>query len=116
MKRVKTCQVREEPIEDARREGRYHPSLEITFRDKTGPHTHRISAGHSDEIHVYREDGVTYVLARNDRLPCIGIEAFQGQDKVGELFLQEGQVQETLGRDDLASFTIIKRLQEYLME
>jgi hypothetical protein len=115
MNRVKRYQVREEPIEDARRAGRYHPSLEITFRDKTGPHTHEISAGHSDEIHVYREDGVTYVLARNDRLPYIGIEAFQGQDKVGELFLQEGQVQETLGRDDLATFTIIKRLQECLI-
>ena len=116
MKRVKNFEVRKESIEDACRAGRFHPSLEIVFRDEAGIHTHKIGAGYSDELHVFREDGVTYVLARNNVLPYVGLEAFEGDDKVGDIFLQEHQVSEVLGRDDLAPITIIKRLQPYLMD
>ena len=116
MKRVKKFEVRKESIEDACRAGRFHPLLEIVFRDKAGIHTHKIGAGYSDELHVFREDGVTYVLARNNALPYVGLEAFEGDDTVGDIFLQEHQVSEVLGRDDLAPITIIKRLQPYLMD
>lgn len=115
MRRITNFQIQKEPFEDACRAGRFNPSLEITFRGRTGIHTHKISAGYSDELDVYREDGVTYVLARNNALPYVGLEAFEGGEKVGDLFLQEGQVIEVLGRSDLAPATIIKRLQPYLM-
>ena len=116
MKRVKNYEVRKESTEDAVRAGRFNPSLEIVFRDKAGIHTHKIGAGYSDELHVFREDGVTYVLARNNALPYVGLEAFEEDDKVGDIFLQEHQVSEVLGRDDLAPITMVKRLQPYLMD
>ena len=116
MKRVKNFETRKESIEDACRAGRFNPSLEIVFRDKAGIHIHKIGAGYSDELHVFREDGVTYVLARNNALPYVGLEAFEGDDQVGDIFLQEQQVSEVLGRDDLAPLTIVKRLQPYLMD
>ena len=116
MKRVKRFRIQKEPVEDAVRAGRFHPSLEIVFRDRSGKHTHKIGAGYSDEIHVFREDGVTYVLALNSALPYVGIEAFEGKDKTGDLFLQEHQVAEVLGRDDLAPVTMVKRLQSYLID
>jgi hypothetical protein len=115
MRRIANFQIQKETFEDAYRAGRFNPSLEITFRDRTGNHTHKIGAGYSDELDVYREDGVTYVLARNHALPYVGLEAFEGDEKVVDLFLQEGQVIEVLGRSNLASVTIIKRLQPYLM-
>ena len=116
MKRVKSFQIQKESVEDAVRAGRFHPSLEIGFRDGTGKHTHKIGAGYSDDLHVFREDGVTYVLARNNAFPYLGVEAFAGEDKVGDIFLQEHQVSEVLGRDDLAPITVVKRLQPYLMD
>jgi len=114
--RVKNFQIQKESTEDAVRAGRFHPSLEIVFRDKAGIHTHKIGAGYSDDLHVFREDDVTYVLARNNALPYVGLEVFEGSDKVGDIFLQEHQVSEVLGRDDLAPITIVKRLQPYLMD
>ena len=116
MRRITNFQIQKESFEDACRARRFNPSLQITFRDRTGMHTHKISAGYSDELDVFREDGVTYVLARNNALPYVGLEAFQGHEKVGDLFLQEGQVNEVLGRSNLASVTIIKLLQPYLMQ
>jgi hypothetical protein len=115
MRRITNFQIQKELLEDAFRAGRFNPSLEITFRDRTGIHTHKIGAGYSDELDVYREAGVTYVLARNNALPYVGLEAFEGDEKVGDLFLQEGQVIEVLGRSDLAPVTMIKRLQPYLI-
>ena len=110
-------QLSKESFEDMSRAGRFNRSLEITFRDRTGVHTHKISAGYSDDIEVYREHSITYVLSQNRALPYIGLEAFEGSAKVGDLFLQEGQVEEALGAKgcDLAPFTIIRRLSEYVL-
>jgi len=94
--------------------GRFNPCLEIVFRDSTGFHTHRIGAGYSDDISVYREDDETFVLSQNHSLGYVGLEVFTGADKTGDIFLEEHHVKETLGRDDLAPFTIIRRLREYL--
>ena len=64
MRRV-PYQIQKETWESMRKAQRYNQALEITFRDRTGSHTHTLSAGHSDDLHVYREDTETYVLSLN---------------------------------------------------
>jgi hypothetical protein len=44
----------------------------------------------------------------------VGLEIFEGAEKQGEIFLQEEQVKDVLGRDDLAPFNAIKRLREHI--
>ena len=94
--------------------GRYHPALVITFRDRRGVHTHTLSAGTDDIIHVYREASLTCVLSLNGRLGYVGLEVFDGRNKAGDIFLQEGQVVDVLGREDLAPSTIIRRLLNHI--
>jgi len=116
VKRITNVEIGKESFEDMHKAGRWNPSLEITFRDRGGSHTYKISAGYADEIHVYREAGITYVLARNTHLPYMGVEAFEGDEVVGDIYLQEGQVEEVLGRSDLAPATIVRRLRDYLIQ
>ena len=114
MHRVKNYQVQKESFEDMISAGRFNPGLEITFRDKSGIHTHKIGAGYSDDIEVYRESDETFVLNQNISLGYVGLEVFCGSEKVGEIFLQGDQVIDVLGRDDLAPFNIIRRMQEHI--
>jgi len=93
---------------------RFNPCLEITFRDKSGTHAHKLSVGYSDDIHVYRESGETYVLTHNSNLGYVGLEVFDSADVVGDIFLEAHQVTEIFGRDDLAPFTMIHRLRPYM--
>ncbi len=44
----------------------------------------------------------------------MGLDVFNGAESVGDIFLQGDNVIETLGRDDLAPFTIIRRLKDYV--
>ena len=60
--------------------GAIEPCLEIVFRDWRENHTHKISAGHSDVIHVYREGNETFVLSVNEPLGYAGLEVFDGDD------------------------------------
>jgi hypothetical protein len=54
------------------------------------------------------------VLSINNSLGYVGLEVFEGSEQAGDIFLQENQVTETLGRMDLAPFTIIRRLMEFI--
>ena len=108
------CTITKESFEDMAKAGRFNPSLEVTFRDKSGNHRHKISAGYSDEVYAFRQNGETYVLSRNAGLGYVGLEVFNGDDRTGEIFLEPHQVTEVLGRDDLAPFTIVRRLQEWI--
>jgi hypothetical protein len=94
--------------------GRYNPCLQITYRDRFGKHTHKLTAGYWDDIDVYREGRETYILSSNPKLGYIGLEVFEGPEKQGEIFLQEEQVKDVLGRDDLAPFNAIRRLREHI--
>ena len=94
--------------------GRFNPSLEIIFRDRHGIHRHKLSAGYADDIHVYRESSLTCVLSINNSLDYVGLEAFEGGQAVGDVFFQGEQVVEALGKNDLAPFTIIRRLMEFI--
>ncbi len=68
----------------------------------------------SDVLNVYRDGFETYVLSSNSNLGYIGLEVFEGKYKVGAMFLEAHQVKEVLGKDDLATFNIIKRLREHI--
>jgi len=114
MRRIKHYTITKESMEDMIGAGRFNPSLEITFRDHRGRHIHKIGAGYEDEIHVYREAGETFVLTLNQHLGYVGLEVFNGEDGVGDIFLQGDNVIETLGRNDLAPFTIIRRLMDLI--
>ena len=106
--------IRKESFDDMRKAGRFNPSLEITFRDKHGTHTHKLGAGYCDDITVYRESSQTYVLTQNSRLGYVALDTFEGPDRTSELFIEPHQIPETIGRDDLAPFTIIRRLLPYI--
>ena len=114
MRKFNNYKICKESFDDMREAGRFNPSLEITFRDKKGSHIHKLGAGYSDDIHVYRQYDETYVLAQNTRLGYLGLEVFNGPDQTGDIFLEQHQVEETIGRDDLEPFTIIRRLMPYL--
>jgi hypothetical protein len=114
MRRIHNYSISKESIEDMIQAKRYNPSLEITFRDRSGQHIHKLSAGYDDDVDVYREGPETYVLTSNSKLGYIGLEVFEGPDKTGEIFVQEEQVKEVLGSEDLAPFNAIKRLLEHI--
>lgn len=114
MKRVTNYQILKESFEDMCKARRMNASLEITFRDRSGSHLHKIGAGTSDEIHVFREGITTFVLSRNYGLGYFGLEAFNGREKIGEIFIENHQVTETIERDDLDPINVVKRLADYL--
>ena len=97
-----------------RQSQRYNPAFEIRFRDRSGIHTHTLSAGYDDDLYVYREACETYVLSLNHRLGYVGLQIFDGGVVVGEIFLNYGQLEKTLGHLDYAPYTIIRRLREYV--
>jgi hypothetical protein len=114
MTRVKNYSITKESTDEMIAAGRFNPCLQIIFRDRHGIHRHKLSAGYADDIHVYREAGLTCVLSINSGLGYIGLETFEGSQPAGDIFLQEDQVVETLGRTDLAPFTIIRWLMEFI--
>jgi len=115
MRRIHNYSISKEDFWEMLHAKRHNPCLVITFRDKYGKHTHKLSAGYSDNIDVYREAMETYVLSSNPRLDYVGLEIFEGPEKQGSVFFQGGQVKEVLGRGNLAPFNAIKRLAEHIM-
>jgi hypothetical protein len=106
--------ITNECLQDQLKARRHHPSLEITFRDKGGLHKHKISSGRTDDIHVFRENGVTMVLSRNPRLEYAGLEAFEGDEKINDVFLSGSELLATFGKDDLEPSRMIDVLKEWL--
>ncbi len=114
MRRVKKYTISKESFEDMYKAKRFNPCLKITFRDKNGIHHHKLSAGYDDDIYVYREHQQTFILTQNPRLGYVGLEVFEGDTKSADIFLEAYHVIEVLARDDLAPFTMIGRLRNYL--
>ena len=115
MRRIRNYSISKESTEDMIRAKRFNSCLEITFRDRSGQHTHKLSAGYDDDLDVYREGSETYILTTNPRLGYIGLEVFEGPDRTGEIFVEEHQLIETLGLQDLAPFNAIKRLRKHII-
>lgn len=116
MRTVRNYNIVKESIEDQTQAGRWNPCLEISFRDKQGLHIHKIGAGYSDDIHVFRETGVTFIVGTNSWLGYINLEIYEGDDKLGEIFLEYHHLMETLGRVDLEPITLARRLKEFAMQ
>jgi hypothetical protein len=114
MQRVKKYSITKESTDEMIAAGRFNPSLEIVFRDRCGIHRNKLSAGYGDDIYIYREAALTCVLSINNRVGYIGLEAFDGSQPVGDIFLQGDQVLETLGKNNLSPFTIIRRLMAFI--
>ena len=114
MRKVHNYKIKKESIQEMHKARRWNPCLEITFRDKTGIHIHKLRAGYQDDIHVYRANGTTFVLTTNPYLGYVGLEVFKGSEQAGDLFLEYHNLIEVLGRCDLAPFTMIRRLREYV--
>jgi hypothetical protein len=114
MQRVKNYSITKESIDEMIAAGRFNPSLEIVFQDRFGSHRHKLSAGYGDDIHVYSDGSLTCVLSVNNRVGYIGMEVFDGSEPAGDIFLQGDQVLESLGRNGLSPFTIIRRLMNFI--
>jgi len=114
VRKVNNYTIQKESFEDMNNAGRWNPSLKITFQDKTGTHTHKLSAGYQDGIHVYREHGITFILTSNSYLGYVGLEAFNGNEQTGDIFMEYHKVIEFFGRCDLAPFTMIRRLRNHI--
>jgi hypothetical protein len=110
MRCVKKYQLSKEPIEVMIASGRLNPCRTIKFKDKTGEHNHNLLAGTDDIVHVYHEDGQIFVLSQHPSFPYVGLQIFEGDQEIGDVFLQDGQIKEAIGREDLAPFNTIKRM------
>ncbi len=106
MRRLKNYNLEREPFEK--------PLL--TYRDKGGIHAVELMAGRLDEIEVFRESGKVYVLCWNEKHRYAGIEMFRGQERIGDVFLESGDVETALGRKglELTSISMVKRLAKHL--
>ena len=114
MQREKNYSISKEATDEMITAGRFNPCLEIVFRDRSGIHRHKLSAGYADNLHIYREADLTCVLSINNRIGYIGLEVFDGNQPFGDIFLQGEQILETLGRYNLSPFTIIRRLLAFI--
>jgi len=115
MRKIHNYRISKEDFWEMLHARRHSPCLVITFKDKSGSHTHKLSAGYSDDIDVYREGKEIFVLSRNHRLDYVGLEVFGGPEKQGSIFLQGHQVKEVLGTGKLSSFNAIKRLVAHII-
>ena len=115
MRKIHNYRISKEDFWEMLHAKRHSPSLVITFKDKSGSHTHKLSAGYQDDIDVYRDSSKIFVLSRNPRLDYVGLEAFQGPEKQGSIFLQGDQAKEALGTGKLSPFNAVKRLVEHII-
>lgn len=114
MRRITNYSICKESLEDMIDSGRFNPCLELTLEDKPGQYIHKLSAGYGDAIDVYREESEISILYTNDMLGYIGLEVFDGNEKLGDIFLEEYELKDTLGRKNLAPLNTIKYLRDYI--
>ena len=114
MRKIHNYRISKEDFWEMLHAKRHNPCLVITFKDKSGSHTHTLSAGYQDDIDVYREGKETFVLSRNPRLEYVGLEVFEGAEKQGSIFLQGYQVKEVLKGENLAPFNALKLLKNLI--
>ena len=115
MRRIKNVTIQKESFADMMTAGRHNRCLEIGFRDRHGKQIHKLDAGHSDTIHVYRNRiGVTFVLNRNRSIDYVGLQAFREKRQIGHAFLEKEHIKNIIGRMDLQPYTIIRRIWDFL--
>ena len=65
MRKIYNYRINKESFWETLHAKRFNPCLEITYRDRSGKHTHKLSAGYGDVLDVYREGTETYILSTN---------------------------------------------------
>jgi len=88
----------------------------IEFEGTTIP----IAAGRSDQVHVFKESTVLYVLSTNSKLGYLGLEIFDASsgEEYDNIFLQfQWEFEEYLGAkwSELTPLTIIKKFIRFLI-
>ena len=113
MNKATNFAITNECLEDQLKARRHYPSLEIIFRDKNGLHRHKISSGRADDIHVFADNGMIMVLSRNPRLDYAGLEVFEGDQKLNDVFLTGSELLAALGQSDLEPERMVHVLREW---
>jgi hypothetical protein len=111
---AKKYTIDKESMEDQFKYRRFNPGLEITFTDDKGIHKHKIASGYSDEISVFQDNGTTLVLSFNPMLGYAGLEAFQGDERINDVFLSGSEMLAAFGKDDLEPARMVGILSEWL--
>ena len=80
--------------------------------------SYRLSAGTSDDIHVFKSGATIYVLAINARFDYLGLDAYMSseEDPIDNIFLQgEWAIRECLGDrwKSLSAVTMASRLMRH---
>lgn len=114
MRRVINFRINKESTEDMIKAGRFNPSLEITLRDRAGQQTYKLSAGYGDDVEVYCEGDEIFIFYNNEMLGYVGLEVIHGDEKLGGIFMEEDELKDVLGSENLTTFTIIRRLKNYI--
>ncbi len=96
---------------EARRENR---AVTLTFKYKRNPYTYIIGAGTTDNVYVYNDNNLFYVLIINYNLGYCGLEIYDPtHGQINDIFLQGNEI-EQVGGLDLAPITIVKRLAQFM--
>lgn len=111
-----TLKQTDESWESQRAAGRYHPAAVVTWRGVERV----LSAGDSDWVHFFEEDGALFALTVNHRMGYCGLEVFQEDDReaAGSVFAQsEEELREVVGPRglDYAPMTLARRLADYAL-
>jgi len=114
MRKINNYSISKESLQEMLDSGKFNPCLEITLQDKSGQHTHKLSAGYGDDLEVYSEGSEIFILYTNDMLGYLGLEVFEGAKKQGDIFLEEYELKDVLGRKNLGTFSVIQHLREYI--
>jgi len=118
MKTLKDYAIEQETLDEQHAAMRMNPGQVIVYWDHGKEYRAPISAGNSDQVEVFYEAGVCYILSINQRYGYVGLEAFAEGQPVGEsIFLQDDSaIRDVLGTKglDLTPKTIAMRLANHL--
>lgn len=86
MRTFRPWQTAPESYDSQREAGRYNPATELRYTtDET--YTVTIGAGTADELDVFIEGSLLFVLSTNQGLGYVGLQVFEGSDEVGMSFM-----------------------------
>ena len=124
MRTVTNWRIRREPEAWQRHAGRYNPGSQLIVRTKTARLIVPLGAGSSDDVEVFSEGGLLYIVTCNASLDYVGLETVpadpaepEGAAFTDNVFFQgDEQIREVLGPRglDLTPRTMARRLAQYL--
>ena len=76
MQTVNNHTLSDEPHDEQHEAKRYNPGTDILVRPSNRKFRMKIAAGNNDNVEVFREGDIFYVLSTNTRLGYYGLESF----------------------------------------